>query len=447
MRSLQRRVLLGGFLWAVLATVIGAFAVVTVFDKLADRRFNEALVERHTQLLVAFANAESPDMVETWLTLPDYERIYSGRYWQILNDTGEVFTSRSLFDVELPATAVTNGLWEGAGPEGPLRGLSETIVMENGTSWVLSVATSLNGLAAERAEIQRNVTLAFGFVGALGVACAALLTTMLLAPLRKLGNDVLHRWDTGNSLVPEDYPLEVAPLVSDINELIQRNRSIHDRGRRQAADLAHALKTPSAALRNELVVLSRSTSNVAPLFEALDRIDSQIARSLARMRAAASADAVHMNSDVTQAAERMERLFRAMPETRDKTFIVELAEAYAAVDPHDLEEILGNLLDNAFKWCATTVRLSVRHCGSTVEISIEDDGPGIPKQEREKVMEPGARLDTAVPGTGIGLSIVVDLADAYGGGLTLSVSDLGGLKSCVTLPSGSKETRRAAKSA
>lgn len=447
MRSLQRRVVLGGFLWAVLATVIGAFAVVTVFDQMADRRFNEALSEQHTQLLVAFANAETPEMVETWLTLPNYERVYSGRYWQISSDTGPVVTSRSLFDVELPDVAETEGLWEGPGPEGRLRGYSERIVTEDGGTWILSVAASLNGLAAERSEMQRNVTLAFGFVGLLGVACAVLLTTMLLAPLRKLGHDVVHRWDTGDALQPEDYPLEVAPLVSDINELIQRNRNIHDRGRRQAADLAHALKTPSAALRNELVVLSRTTSNIAPLFEALDRIDSQIARSLARMRAAASADAVHMSSDATQAAHRMERLFRAMPANREKTFIVDLADAHAAVDPHDLEEILGNLLDNAFKWCATTVRLTVRQNGATIAMSIEDDGPGIPQEQREKAMEPGARLDTAVPGTGIGLSIVSDLAEAYGGSLALSVSDLGGLHCCVTLPSSSKETRRVARTA
>ena len=188
MRSLQRRVVVGGLIWAVFATVIGAFAVVTVFDQMANRRFNTALAEQHTQVLIAFGNASDDMNMETWLTAPAYDRVYSGRYWQVSNDTGESFTSRSLFDVELPKDAV--GFWEGEGPQGLIRGYSETVTSEDGTNWTITVAASLGQLAAERAEIQRNVSLAFGFVGALGVACAALLTTMLVAPLRKLRNDV-----------------------------------------------------------------------------------------------------------------------------------------------------------------------------------------------------------------------------------------------------------------
>lgn len=432
MRSLQRRVVVGGLAWAILATIIGAFAVVTIFDQMANRRFNAALSEQHTQVLVAFANAGEDMQIETWLTAPAYDRVYSGRYWQVTNETGESFTSRSLFDVELPIQVA--GFWEGNGPQGAIRGYSETIMSEDGTSWTITVAASLGQLAAERAEVQRNVSLAFGFVGALGVACAALLTTVLVAPLRKLRNDVTHRWDTGKELVPEDYPLEVVPLVSDINELIQRNHSILDRGRRQAADLAHALKTPSAALRNELVALSRKSADTAPLFDALDRIDSQINRSLARMRAASAAEAVHLKADVREAASRLERLFRKMPKAREKTFIVDLSDGYISVDPHDLEEMLGNLLENAFKWCVDAVRLTVTKNGQMIDFIVEDDGPGIERKMRDTVVMEGARLDTSVPGTGIGLSIVKDLTDAYGGRLKLGKSDMGGLKCLVSLP-------------
>ena len=432
MRSLQRRVVVGGLIWAVFATVIGAFAVVTVFDQMANRRFNTALAEQHTQVLIAFGNASDDMNMETWLTAPAYDRVYSGRYWQVSNDTGESFTSRSLFDVELPKDPV--GFWEGEGPQGLIRGYSETVTSEDGTNWTITVAASLGQLAAERVEIQRNVSLAFGFVGALGVACAALLTTMLVAPLRKLRNDVVHRWDTGKELVPEDYPTEVVPLVADINDLIQRNRSIHDRGRRQAADLAHALKTPSAALRNELVALSRKHADTAPLFEALDRIDSQINRSLARMRAASAAEAVHLRADVHEAASRLERLFRKTPGAQDKTFNVKLETGYVSVDSHDLEEMLGNLLENAFKWCVETVSLTVERSDQTIDFIVEDDGPGIEKEMRAKVLEEGARLDTSVPGTGIGLSIVKDLTEAYGGSFELGTSDLGGLKCSLSLP-------------
>ncbi|MEP5201294.1 MAG: HAMP domain-containing sensor histidine kinase, partial [Paracoccaceae bacterium] len=298
--------------------------------------------------------------------------------------------------------------------------------------WTVSVASSLSGLVAERSEMRRNVLLAFSLVGALGILGAALLTTVLIAPLRQLREDVTHRWDSDTSLDPKTYPTEVAPLVSDINELIARNSAIVDRGRRQAADLAHALKTPSSALRNELSRLSRTTNGTAPLFEALDRIDAQITRSLARMRASNAAQAVHVQTDVAHSVARMERLFQAMPDAEGKVFRVNVIEAVVSIDAQDLEEMLGNLLENAFKWCRNEVHLSVSRVENTIDISIEDDGPGIVEKQRKTVLDEGARLDTSVPGTGLGLSIVNDLVHAYGGQFKMGKSEkLGGL--CCTL--------------
>lgn len=436
MRSLQRRVIIGGLIWAVLATIVGAFALVSVFNQIADRRFNEALLEHHIQLIVALANAGTPEDLEAFLALPAYQRVYSGRYWQINRDGAVLSTSPSLFDFELPIDdTFENGFWEGQGPQGSVRGYTEKIVSDDGTVSIATVATSLNALASERQEMQRNVTLAFSFVAVLGVACAALLTTMLLAPLRKLRHDVVHRWDSGKALRPEDYPTEVAPLVADINGLIERNRKIHDRGRRQAADLAHALKTPSSALRNELVALSRKVGGTEQMFEALDRIDGQITRSLARIRAASAAEVVDVQTDVAVSLARLERLFRVSADNSRTAFEVKAAEGKAAVDRQDFEEMLGNLLDNAFKWCAGVVRLTAHFADGFLVVSVEDDGPGIDEKQREIVLEEGARLDTSVPGTGLGLSIVNDLSQAYGGMLELSVSgELGGLKATLRLP-------------
>ncbi len=438
MRSLQRRVVVGGVVWAVIATLIGGFAVTSVFDQIADRRFNTSLSEQHTQVIVALGDTQSPDLVEAVLSEPGYQRVYSGLYWQLDGDDGELYTSPSLFDAELiSGRAAGQGaeFWEGLGPNGAVRGVQERVVLEDGSVWTVSVAASLNALAGERSEMQRSVALVFGFVGLLGIAGAALLTTVLVRPLRKLRNDVRHRWDTGNALVTDDYPAEVAPLVADINELISRNRDILDRGRRQAADLAHALKTPSAAMRNELVSMSRKVNGTTPLFEALDRIDSQIARSLARMRAATAENAVHVSTDVEQSVERIARLFRSLPESEGVELEVSSQEACVGVDAQDLEEMLGNLLENAFKWCRNSVGLAVETGDGLVDIVIEDDGPGIADDLRQTVLQEGTRLDTSVPGTGLGLSIVNDLANAYGGSLDLGRSDrLGGLRCSVTLP-------------
>ena len=438
MRSLQRRVIVGGLIWAVIATLIGGFALITVFDQIADRRFNTILGERHLQVVVALGDTQSPESVEAALTDPAYGRVYSGRYWQIIGENGAVFTSPSLFDAELPqAEAPLEGmsLWEGVGPNEDVRGIRERIILDDGSSWTVSVAASLAALAMERAEMRRSVAFAFGLVGFLGIAGAGFLTTLLVKPLRKLGDDVLHRWDSEKALNPEDYPTEVAPFVADINELIGRNRDILDRGRRQAADLAHALKTPSAAMRNELVAMSRKVDGTAPLFEALDRIDSQIARSLARMRAATAENVVHVRTDVEHSVRRLERLFRSLPEATSVVFEVSLEEANVKIDAQDLEEMLGNLLENAFKWSRTTVGIAVERNGGFVDIVIEDDGPGIAESQHKTVLQEGARLDTSMPGTGLGLSIVNDLASAYGGSLELGRSDrLGGLSCRICLP-------------
>jgi len=441
MHTLQRRVILGGAIWAVAATLIGTLAVFYVFDRLGDRRFNSILEERHTQVVAALGSLQSVDGLETFLTDPTYRRAYSGRYWQVVDADGRIVTSPSLFDMELPVPRTPHAsmeLWEGNGPTGPVRGLHQLITIQDGTSWTVTVAASLSGLNAERDEMGRSIAVAFGFVGVLGIAGAGLLTSVLVSPLRKLQRDVINRWESGKSLVPADYPAEVAPLVADIDELLSRNRNILYHGRRQAADLAHSLKTPSASLRNELHTLRRKGDDIRPLFEALDRIDAQIKRSLARMRATSASYDVQAETDVGVAVRRLERLFCALPDSSDKTFKVDLEQDLkVAVDAQDLEEMLGNLLDNAFKWCRAEVHLIVDADATEVRLSVEDDGPGIAASRRAVALQQGARLDTSVPGTGLGLSITNDLVQAYGGTIELFESgNLGGLRVCVRLPRG-----------
>ncbi|MEO1537676.1 MAG: HAMP domain-containing sensor histidine kinase [Pseudomonadota bacterium] len=433
MSSLQRRVIVGGFIWAVLTTVIGAFAIISIFNQLVERRFNDALVEQHLQLVVALTNANSPEDIEGFLATPSYRRAYSGRYWQAEDNAGNMFTSPSLFDSALHTTGT--GFAETKGPLGTIRSYSEIIVTEDGTEWLATVASSLSQLLAEQSRMRRSVTLAFGLVGLLGVAGAGLLTAMLLRPLRQLRHDVSRRWDTDTQLRPEDYPLEVAPLVSDINELIERNRNIHKKGRRQAADLAHALKTPLAGLRNELSRMSDETDETEALFDALDRIDVQITRSLARMRAASAVDAIVQNkTSVPESVTRLERVFTVIAQEKAAKLDVDVGGGYVAVDQQDFEEMLGNLLDNAVKWAKQTVRVSTRAVDDIMEVRIEDDGPGVDANLRSRILEEGARLDTAVPGTGLGLSIVNDLSQAYGGELSLGKSQLGGLLCALRLP-------------
>jgi signal transduction histidine kinase len=449
MRSLRTRTILGAVIWAVASTVVGAIALTSILQAAAERRFDQALAQRHLQLIVALGTIGGPaEGIDLYLPDPAYGRTYSGRYWQITGADGAVVASRSLFDATLagapPATSGT-ALWEGTGPDGPIRGLRQEITLDDGSVWAVDVAESLTGLRAEQASLGRSVTLSFALVGALGVAGALLLTTAILRPLGRLQGDLARRSESGTALEPENYPAEVAPLVAEINELILRNQSVVERARRQSGDLAHALKTPSAALRNELERLSGKGSDVDEALHALGRIDQQIGRSLARFRAESSRGTVRLSTDVAQSRDRILRLFRSMPDAQALTF--DLPEAapglYAAADAQDVEEILGNLVENAVKWAEGRIRVTLAREGAEVRIVVEDDGPGIPEADRERVTGSGFRLDTAKPGTGLGLAIVSDLVTAYGGRLTLDASDdLGGLRVSAALPRTSAVPRR-----
>ena len=437
MRSLRRRAILGGSLWAILCVIIGAIALYSFFDSLTQRRFDQTLAERHLQIVIALSNSGADaDQMNQYINDPAYERPYSGRYWQANGPNQTVLASRSLFDqlfAESGDISTAKRFWNGKGPNGAVRGVRQMITLEDGTSWVVVAADSLAALVAERKSIRQSLLLTFGLVGLLGIAGAMLQTLVVVRPLRKLREDVAHRWDLQTNIDPENYPEEVAPLVSDINTLLDRNREIVARGRRQAADMAHALKTPSAILRNELEALGRDKVDVSQAQDALNRIDAQLRRSLARIRAANSGASMQQQTNLALSVERMAGLFRKMPEFKAKQLdIAAPADLNVPMDAQDLEEVLGNILENAFGWSKSVVSITCQSMNDAVEILIEDDGPGIPETGRMEALRSGGRLDTSVPGTGLGLAIAGDLLQAYGGGMHLRTSEtLGGL--CVDI--------------
>ncbi|MES0827682.1 HAMP domain-containing sensor histidine kinase [Ruegeria sp. SCP11] len=441
MLSLRQRALMGGIAAGALSVGVGTLAVFSYIDSRVSEQFDSELKDRHTRLVVGLSVAtQNPDALRDLMFDPNYKAPYSGRYWQVTNSAGEFFTSASLFDEtieEPPATSEGATIWNTSGPEGEvLRGVFQEITYEDGTVWGVSVAESRAELINERRAAQRSLLLVFAVVGLICVASALLLTSVILRPLRKLRSDVAHRWDTDLDLRANDYPDEVAPLVGDLNQLLRRNRDIVSGSRRQAADLAHALKTPTAILRNELRTLSEDGAKTETAEEALGRIDAQLGRSLARMRAINTAELTHSRTNLSNSVSRLVRLFKTITEEQGKHLIVAYnPEIWVRMDAQDVEEVLGNLLDNAVKWCRSTVRLTLSQKSDCIEIRVEDDGPGIPEDAQHEALRSGGRLDTSVSGNGLGLAIAVDLLNAYGASLELGKSDaLGGLESCVVLP-------------
>ncbi len=437
MRSLRTRAIVWGIGLALVSMVIGGVVLFSAFDAIALRRFDDVLRDRHLQVIVALASAGPDDAAMAALIAdPAYDRPESGRYWQVSSAAGEVMTSRSMFDSVLSVPAGTTdrlGFSTVVGPDGELRLASQEVRLEDGSEWTVIVGESLAALAGERALIRNTLVATFLLVSLLGLGNAMLQTSAVLRPLTNLRKDILQRWDTDETLDPASYPAEVAPLVSDINALLLRNHDMFERTRRQGADLAHALKTPSAILRNELEGYRQIGCDTKAGAAALDRIDAQILRSLARLRAVNAAAVAFPQTEVRPSVERLARLFRSLPKGQEGTFDCAVASGHVvAMDHHDLEEVIGNLLENAFRWRRKTVRLSTSEVEDSLELRIEDDGPGIEEMHRDEALRAGGRLDERSKGTGLGLAIARDLVEAYGGTLGLGRSAaLGGL--CVTL--------------
>jgi signal transduction histidine kinase len=439
MSSLRRRAILGATAWAALSTAVGFIALLTFFTTQSGNRFDNQLLRQHRVLLVAIGNAaDETDLIASYMTDPEYERTYSGRYWQVEGPDGMLLASRSLFDATLPLPLQADPairFWTGRGPDGAVRGTVQAVRLEDGSVWRLSVAEGLASLEVERQETRTSLLTALALVGSLSVLGAVLLTSAALRPLARLREEVAHRWDAGEALEPAAYPEEVAPLVADINILLDRNRRVIDGARRQAADLAHALKTPTAILRNVLEGSAGTDGDMADAHAALARIDAQITRSLARIRAG-NAAASAFRTNIAASAERLARLFSRAPAAGDMDLRIEVPEDLTvAMDRQDLEEILGNLIDNAMKWRKSVVRVSALRDGADAVILVEDDGPGIAPERRAEALRAGGRLDTSSVGTGLGLAIAHDLVTAYDGTLTLDSSpDLGGLGVRITMP-------------
>lgn len=449
MISLRNRAVAGGLLWAVAVTIGGSFMIGNYVDQLAVSRFDELLHARHSQVVVGLANSNGDEAVlDNQISDPVFQRPFSGYYWQAEREDGLILVSRSMADslLQTPESMATDLTTQTlAGPASQtVRSASQQLTLGDGTEWRVTVAASTWPLEKDRAELQQRLYYAFALIGIFSTLGMLFVVLVTLRPLTKLRKDVADRWDNAGALPEDDYPYEVLPLVQDINTLLARNTDIIGRSRRQTADLAHALKTPSAIMRNELEVLHQNGAKVKASLDALDRLDSQLNRSFARMKASQESASEYAATDFDMSLGRMGRAFTALAKNKDRTMQVDIMPGLVArINQSDLEEIVGNLLDNALKWSTSTICLSADQRDNLIHISVEDDGPGIPKEDRERAMSSGQRLDESKPGTGLGLAIASDLIVAYKGSLQIERSEvLGGARIALTLIAANRERSR-----
>jgi signal transduction histidine kinase len=292
-------------------------------------------------------------------------------------------------------------------------------------------------LEEEIAAFQRSLLIYLSLFGFGMIAINAIAILYGLQPLRRVRDALAMVREGTAQRLDGRFPAEIEPLANETNALIENNRRIVERSRTQVGNLAHSLKTPLAILLNEGRALGGAKGKL--IAEQAASMQQQVEHYLQRARVAAQRDSVVYRTPVKPLVERLARVIGKLnPNTRLSVDLPEDDIVFAG-EREDLEEMLGNLLENAMKWARGNVSISVAPLPETegepdrFEISIEDDGPGIPEDKARDALKRGRRLDESKPGTGLGLAIVTDLINEYGGKLRLERGGLGGLKAIVQL--------------
>lgn len=448
-KSLAVRLLLGAGLWVAAALIASGFLLSALYNDYVERNFDASL-NGILEALVAVSDVEADKSVRLAQTPPGprFEQPYSGWYWQVANEEGPILRSRSLWDQVLetrPQGAREDVVrFEIPGPEGATLRVVQRAIRLPGSeqAYLYAVAADVAVMAADIESFNTMLGWSLGALG-LGLVVAVFLQVRYgLGPLRRI-EAALGAIRSGLARrLEEDFPSEINPLASEINALLEHNAAVLERARTHVGNLAHSLKTPLAVLRNDAAKAD------GPLAESVARqaalMQRNIDHHLTRARTAAARDVLGARTEVGPTAESLRRMLTRHHAERAIRIELEVGEGVAfRGERQDLEEMLGNLMDNACKWAKSRVRVSAVGGHDTLRLSVEDDGPGLAPGAREAALNRGERLDESVPGSGLGLAIVRDIADLYGGEIALEEASLGGLKATLVLPA-AKVTARGA---
>jgi signal transduction histidine kinase len=438
--SIQRRLAAASLLWLVAALVGAGFVLVEIFRGQAAGIFDSQMI-RDMDFVVASIEDAPDGTAVVARALPDslYDLPYSGRYWQIEIEGQPVLRSRSLWDFTLPVerTGGRNGDLRRYRLVGPA---NQTLIAVDRSFGIDGIERPVRVVVASDEREQNQALASFRTalvlsLAALGAGLALAVALQIhfgLAPLRRLRAAVLELKRGRESALDEAWPREVAPLVADLKDVQARNRNLVERARAEADNLAHALKTPLAVLRNEADGGRPPSAEIVRVQSAA--MQGHIERHLARARAGAASAQSGLHTDVRTVVLRLVEALGRLH--RDRTIRTALrgADLTFAGSSEDLSDIVGNVLDNALKWSRRDVRVSLTRSGGQLQCVVEDDGPGIAPEARAEVLRRGTRLDETTPGTGFGLAITDELVALYKGSVALETSELGGLRVVLRLP-------------
>jgi signal transduction histidine kinase len=430
--------------WLILALVGTAFLLTDLYSRALDSNLISQLRFNVDTIVSATLDSRDPNFAD--IVVPDsrFNRASTGWYWVIRDDAGEILsTSGSAvgmlmpqidapFDAENYRSAI---LVDEAGIR--LRAI-ERATTSNGRPLHIMVTGNLDDILASAGDFRGQTLIVLGAVGVALAIMSGIVARLALRPIGRLGTAIEKVREGEAETITGSYPREIAPLAEEVNELLRSNTQIIERARNAVGNLAHGLKTPLAVMRNEA-----SAAKDNPLAKVVtsesDKMTQLVTTYLDRARIAARTGVVGKKADATTT---MLRLVRVM-EKLNKNVTIAFKRPDASLpwfrgDEGDLEEMAGNLLDNACKWSGGVVAVTMfaerTPSQQFLLIRIEDDGPGLTEDEAQKVLRRGVRLDEKTPGSGLGLDIVKELVDVYGGSLQLRRSVLGGLLAELKLP-------------
>lgn len=443
--SLRLRLLLASTAAVAVALAIAGIGLVLLFERHVERRIGVELDTYLNQMAARVVlNEDGSFALQGTLADPRFDKIFSGLYWQIADETTNSYArSRSLWDTKLdppqdmPAVGVIH-IHDIPGPQD-----SQLLLHERRLAFAAPPGERILRLAVaiDRADVNAitidfawDVGLSLLLLFAVLIAAAWAQVNLGLRPLNVIREGLAGISDGKTDRLLIDVPGEIAPLVSEVNSLLEAQEKSMRRARDRAADLAHGFKTPLTALLADAKRLRKKgqfkiASEIEQTAETMrGHIERELTRS--RMRNVSKTHPIKAGPVIQSLVETLKRT----PEGEPLSFETEIkADVCVRADRDDLNEVLGNLLENAVRHAKKMVRVSAVNDGTVVKFSVEDDGPGISDDQIGKVLRRGQRLDQAPLSAGLGLAIVSDILNHYGQSLTFERSDLGGLKASFTM--------------
>jgi signal transduction histidine kinase len=448
-RPIAIRLAASALFWSITILLIAGIVLVALYREATERAFDRRMLVYVTALSADVAAGDESRGAQA-AGDPYFDLPLSGWYWQIARPgqaLRDMRTSLSLVGATLPRLGAEapedpeTGIRIGyiTGPdERLLRVVEREVIIADDTTYTITVAGPSEEITSDVRSFTIAITLTFVLLG-LALALSTLFQIRFgLRPLQRLRAALAGVRRGEAEAIGGDYPRDIAPLAEEIDLLIESNRDILERARTQVGNLAHALKTPLTVLVNE--AQGEQTALARTVEEQARVMRDQVTYHLDRARAAALAGALGVVTPVEPVAMAMARTFSRIYRDKDLEFDFQgLEKARFRGEKQDLEEMLGNLLDNACKWAEARVQLHVHSGGDDqaprLILVIADDGPGVPDpQAREAMLKRGRRLDETKPGSGLGLSIVDDLVALYRGRLRLENAAIGGLQIVLDLP-------------